>query len=180
MGHYCCHYCQRNFLSFNEYDDHVMDKHMSSYDSNSETDCDNETVAPRKKDYFAMREEESESDDVGTDVDSVSDVVLDDDDRDEDFVPEERKLKSQKKSNSKSGKKATSKKKTVKSVMEDNESEEVVNMKSKSKSQSKLKSQSTSGDVKKKMSKVSKGKQVIIITFNEVELIVFVVYFIVY
>ena len=48
-GHYGCHYCEATFATFKVFEQHVTDNHLSSYDSDSETDCDNETVVPRKK-----------------------------------------------------------------------------------------------------------------------------------
>ena len=158
MGHFRCHYCEATFATFEVFEQHVTDNHLSSYDSESETDCDNDTVAPRKKDYLLARKAtvERDTDDDGTDVDTVSDLVLDDDDRDEDFVPDEEETKSnsRKKSKSNSRKKCEAKRKMVKVVMEENESEEVV------KKKTTLKSEKRSQVAKNSVKKASKGKEV--------------------
>ena len=107
-NYFSCRYCKAFFTTLRQLDLHVETFHNSSdseredmgnnmvddvYNSSQE-DSDNASV--HVPIVFSKVNKSSVEDDDVTDVDSVSDVVLDDD-RDLDFVPEDSKLMSKSK-----------------------------------------------------------------------------------
>ena len=113
VNSFSCRYCKAFFTTLRQLDLHVETFHNSSdseredmgnnmvddvYNSSQE-DSDNESVHVPV--VFSKVNKSSDEDDDVTDVDTVSDVVLDDD-RDLDFVPENSKLMSKSKASSKS------------------------------------------------------------------------------
>ena len=88
-----CFYCKAEFDSLSELQEHrpvhdTTDAESDISDRSRETDINDVYYSSQESDYEAAKNREV-SEEEGTDVDTVSDLVLDNDDRDKDFVMEE-------------------------------------------------------------------------------------------
>ena len=88
-----CFYCKAEFDTLSELQEHrpvhdTTDAESDISDRSRETDINDVYYSSQESDYEAAKNREV-SEEEGTDVDTVSDLVLDNDDRDKDFVMEE-------------------------------------------------------------------------------------------